>query len=454
MMRSPLGHSLQPTHPLRALSGRSLFADPAVRWLALSRMVALTGAPLTLWLVLQFLEPSERGFWVVALNLMALGPMVELGVGSLLVQFVTHANSRNRQALWASAQQWYARAAVAIAVASAMLGILFLPHAEKSRFAEPNKIAWWLSIVIMVAAYVRLVPRIAFWEGEGQRLAVQRMRTVQAVCMLATLLLGLTSGLRLNALVPAAVCQWLIAYFALKRLPEISDEAAAPSENSGASSHIEIKTHFQREQARSVVLWMLLWLAPQALTPALLARGDLVDAGKLGISIALALAPSTLSGAWLQGRLAEYGTLVAAGHVVEFERRARQSSVQALAVQIIASVGLFAFVVVAGALVPALRNAVLSTFLLALLVLGNTCFLVLQAALAWGRAFRDESLSIPASIGLTAMIVVGVAVSMRIGVRGSVYSFVLGAAAASLATLVSLRRLRKRKGRRGEQVQG
>ena len=68
---------------------------------------------------------------------------------------------------------------------------------------------------------------------------------------------------------------------------------------------------YRPEQGRSAQLWLALFLTYQSLTPILLYLRGGDESGKLGITLAVALAPLTLSLAWLHGRFPAFGALIA-----------------------------------------------------------------------------------------------------------------------------------------------
>lgn len=404
-------------------------------------MLTVIGGPVTLWIVLQTLGEDERGLWVVGVNVVALGPMIELGVGSILVQFVAHSHgASDRSYLWTLSRRWYRNAALVIALVAGTLGAILLHARRTDAFSADLSSGGWLAIVTAVALYIALVPSIAFREAGGQRVEIQRVRAVQSAVNLAILWMGLGAGLGLHALVPAAVAQWVVARLGVRLLP--APTAAFESPHAGSHQHDLVRADFQLQQRRSAMLWFLLWLAPQSLTPSLLFRGDAVDAGRLGITMALALGPTTFALAWLQARFATFGALVASGDVESFERSARKASRQALVVQAFGSIGLVALVAVLRDAVPLLHSGLLPVALLSVLLVGNTGLLMLQASLAWGRAFRTEELSIPASIGLLTTTCVVFLASQLGGLFWCMMAFAVGAIITLILALRALRGLR------------
>ena len=55
-----------------------------------TRLIPLLAAPVTLYLVATRRSAVEQGFYFVLVNVQALASLVELGVGTIVVQFISH----------------------------------------------------------------------------------------------------------------------------------------------------------------------------------------------------------------------------------------------------------------------------------------------------------------------------------------------------------------------------
>ena len=62
----------------------------AVRLVFLSRLVPLIAAPLTLWLLATRRPTEEQGLYFIFINVQAVAQLAEIGIGTLLVQFISH----------------------------------------------------------------------------------------------------------------------------------------------------------------------------------------------------------------------------------------------------------------------------------------------------------------------------------------------------------------------------
>lgn len=419
---------------------RALVADPSVRWLALARAIALAAAPMALYLLVTRQPVSARGFYLIAINVVALATLFETGMGTLLVQFAARTRPSERGIVRGAGERWYARAAAVVLVIGATLGTWVMARGAAS--ASVDYLVPWLVVLACTAAYVRLVPLVAMLEGAAATESVQRMRAVQAVAVGAATVAGLWSGRGIAAAAWAAVAQLAVGGVFVMRfrgqLPP-SDPAVG-----------RLADSFRTEQARSARVWIALWAAPQLLTPAAMLLRDATVAGDLGLHVALALAPPVISVAWLHARYPRLGALVASGALQTFDETAWFAFVQAAKVYGAAS-ALLLILALAGPLsVPFLAGDVLSPATLALLLAGSFVLVVMQAMLAWMRAFGDEKFAQPVVLATIAMAFAGVVGAGTGGSFGASLAFF--AAGIVVLAVISIGFLRLRSQRLGKNV--
>ena len=411
---------------------RRLLGDPSVRWLAGARVIALLAAPLSLYLLVTRQPLSARGFYLIAINVVALAQLFETGMGTLVVQFAARVRPSERGALRAAAERWYGRAAAAFLAIGATVGsYVFATGAGSASvdFAVP-----WTIVLLATAAYIRLVPLVCLREGGGDGEGVQRMRAAQALLVAAATVFGLWSGPGIRAAAWAAVAQLTVGgVFALngrRHLPAAD------------ASGERITAQYTREQGRSARVWIALWIGPQLLTPAVMFLRDASSAGDIGLHVALSLAPAVLAVAWMHARYPRLGALVASGALRTFDDTARHSFTQAAWVFLGTSIVLVALAVVGPHFLPFLAGRVLSPVLLVTLLAGSFVPVVLQAMLAWLRAFGDEKFAQPVVMacgGMAAGGVCGAAIAGSFGAALGYSAVGVGVAAILVAGFLRLR---------------
>lgn len=427
---------------LRAFAG-----DAGVRATAISRLIALAGAPITLYLAATRLPPNEQGWYFVAINIVAFAQLCELGLGTIIVQFASHEWPRLRwgrsgglegdpsardsvAALLLTATRWFGAAALVLfAVAGVGGALIFGANLSGSRLGF---VILWCGFVSVTALYLLAIPFICVSEGCGDLLAVQRMRAWQAAAILIALWIGILASGPLTAAWLAAMAQLLVAAVWLftrhrgllrapRKLPALLLDGVKG-----------LAKRYRTEQARSAQLWIALWVTPQLLAPVLLRTRGGDEAGRMGVTLAVATAPLTLAIAWLHGRYPSFGAMVAGGKTREFDALARRAAKEAATVFVAACVPVGGVVLLLPYVLPAFAMRFLPPLSLIALMAGNLAAVLLQAMAGWLRAFRDEGISAPI-VGGAAAVVISSAVA---GIMGGAQ--LMSAAFAASSVLIAL----------------
>src|SRR5215213_9580519 len=270
-----------------------------------------------LGLVLSTRLLSVQGFFFVLVNVQALTSLVELGAGTIVVQFISHESPSLHwrrdgalegesvavaRALGVVRQgwRWYGSLAVLLLLALPLGLRAFGAAAARS---EVSFDLAWTTVVIATAAYLPLVPLLCTLEGAHGLLRVQTMRLAQSTTAILALWFGLVSIGALEAVVmfalswlavPATWLAWRHRVFVAQALRARGNEPSLAA-----------------AQWRTGGTWLVLWVAPQLLPQLVLAARGAADAGRIGMSLAIATAPVTLAGAWLQSRYPEYAATLA-----------------------------------------------------------------------------------------------------------------------------------------------
>ena len=423
---------------------RTLLTDAGVRATVISRLIALGGAPITLYLAATRLPANEQGWYFVAINIVAFAQVCELGLGTIIVQFASHEWPRLRwgrggglegdpsardsiAALLVTATRWFGAAAVALFVIAGLGGaLIFGSNLGGSRLSF---VILWLGFVAVTALYLLAIPFVSVSEGCGDLLAVQRMRAWQAAAILVALWIGILMSGPLTAAWLAAAAQLLVAAIWLftrhrgllrapRKLPATLFDGVKGLAN-----------RYRTEQVRSAQLWIALWVAPQLLAPVLLRMRGGDESGKMGVTLAVASAPLTLAIAWLHGRYPSFGAMVAGGKTHEFDALARRAAREAASVFVAACIPIVAGVLLLPYVLPAFAMRFLPPLSLIALMAGNLAGLLLQAMAGWLRAFRDEGIFAPIVGGAAAVVIAS-------GVAGAAGGAQLMAAAFAAASLL------------------
>jgi hypothetical protein len=428
---------------------RAFTSDAGVRATAVSRLIALAGAPVTLYLAATRLPPNDQGWYFVAINIVAFAQVCELGLGTIIVQFASHEWPRLRwgrgggldgdpsardsiAALLISAMRWFGASAIALFLVAGVGGALIL--GARMGGSRIGFTVLWCGFVSLTALYLLAIPFICVCEGCGDLLAVQRMRAWQAAAIVLALWTGIVASGPLTAAWLAASAQFLVAaiwlyarHRGLLRAPRALPALLIDSVKG-------LARRYRTEQLRSARLWIALWVAPQLLAPVLLRMRGGDEAGRLGVTLAVATAPLTLAIAWLHGRYPSFGAMVADGKTAEFDALARRAALEAVSVFTAACVSLTGVVLLLPHVLPSFATRFLPPLSLVALMFGNLAGLLLQAMAGWLRAFRDEAIAAPIVGGAVAVVIA----SAIAGTLGGANIMAVVYAAASLFVAVPL----------------
>ena len=196
-------------------------------------------------------------------------------------------------------------------------------------------------------------------------------------------------------------------------------------------------------------MWLALWATPQLVTPTVVVAVDAAAAGAVGIGMALALAPFMIAVAWLHGRYAAFGAMVAEGRVAALDRATGEATRNALLVFTTLAVAVLLVPTVLGRWRPDLAARVLPTIGLLLLLTAHAALLLVQAMLAWARAFAEEALAGPGTVACLCM-AAGAALGALLGeALGAAAGYAAGSAVGLLVVIARFTALRRAKAPRG-----
>lgn len=420
---------------------RTLLTDAGVRATVLSRAIALGGAPITLYLAATRLAPNDQGWYFVAINIVAFAQLCELGLGTIIVQFASHEWPRLRwgrggglegdpsardsvAALLVTATRWFGTAALVLFLVAGIGGALvFGGNLSGSRVGFA---VLWFGFVAVTALYLLVIPFVCVAEGCGDLIAVQRMRAAQAAGILVALWTGILTAGPLAAAWLAATAQFLVAIVWLFRRHRGLLRAPRSLPALLLDGVKGLAARYRTEQLRSARLWIALWVTPQLLAPVLLRMRGGDEAGRLGVTLAVATAPLTLAIAWLHGRYPSFGALVAGGKTREFDALARRAAAEAAVVFVAVCVPLTGVVLILPRVLPAFAMRFLPPLSLLALMAGNFGALLLQAMAGWLRAFRDEEIATPIVAG-AVVVVIASAVAGTVGGANTMAAVFAGA---------------------------
>ncbi|MFZ1867500.1 MAG: hypothetical protein WAU49_03325 [Steroidobacteraceae bacterium] len=317
--------------------------DRPTFYVLLNKFAVIVSSIVTLALVVLKFSAETQGYYYTFRSLVVLQQLLEAGMGTVLVQFISHewvkldlvAPGRIEgeepalarvAALVRVAMRWYAFTAIGFFAVVGLIGEILLTR----RGAVPPGVMapWWL-LCAGVGVSVFQIPLQAFLEGSGQIARAQRIVTYAVLWSSVSAWLSIILGLELYALPIASGVTAIVGLVTLGRasLPFLRLARENRRESSFSWRH-----EFWPQQWRIAVSWMSGFFMFQSFVPILFYFRGPVLAGRIGTSLQMYNAVNQIASSWIYARGPKMGMLGASGQLSELKALARSTLVRVTAV--------------------------------------------------------------------------------------------------------------------------
>jgi hypothetical protein len=303
---------------------RTLGLDRAIVYTILARVWSSASGIVTVLLIARFLSPAEQGYYYTFGSLVALQFVFELGFSVVILQLASHerahltlvsdgtvsgdrvAHERIASVLQ-KAVRWYFTGGLLMAAVLIPLGFYFF---STHQHVGPS-LSWqipWVLVVLAATLTFQIDPVLSFLEGCGFVANVARLRLAQAILSgaLAWLVLVIGHGMYAPAMMifGQGIAGFLWLYRQRPLLMGLLRHKTGPN-------RIEWKSEVWPFQWRIAVTWICAYFVSQLFNPVLFAYRGAVEAGRMGMSLSIMGALTSVSIAWVNTKAAPFGTLIA-----------------------------------------------------------------------------------------------------------------------------------------------
>lgn len=299
--------------------------DKAIFFTLLSRGLQISTALFTVFFIAKNLSPEEQGFYYTFGSIVALQVFFELGLTSIITQFVAHEASHLKlnsefkmegEALYRSrlssllkfCTKWYLIIAFLVFVALGTLGSIFFTKYS----VEHKDIEWflpWILLAIGTAFNLLLSPITAFLEGLGKVKEVAQLRFVQQIIHPIVVWGGLSIGGKLFVSGADAFIRVFVVAIILIKSPFFKI-----LKNIWMDSGIE-KILYMKEifpyQWRIALSWVSGYFIFQLFNPVLFATEGAKVAGQMGMTLTALNGVQSLTQSWINTKVPKMSGLIA-----------------------------------------------------------------------------------------------------------------------------------------------
>lgn len=376
--------------------------DRAILFTLLGRFWNSIANVVSIFIITRFLSIEEQGYYYTFGSVIGLQVFFELGLAFVIMQSASHerarlswnelgllegdSDSRARLAsLLRLATAWYGVISILFALCAVPAGIFFFSG------QKAVVISWvvpWVWLVIVTAGNLNLSPQLAFIEGCGQVAEVALVRVLQGVVGTASFWVALGCGLKLYSVPLMGTVSLIVGVYWLcfRKWRFIKDvwRAFKPANS------IKWLDEIWPFQWRIALSWLAGYFIFQLFTPVLFAFHGPAAAGRMGMSVTVTGAVSTIALAWVTTKSPLFGKHAALRQIKELDSIFFKSFRQAIGISSFFVCLLLAGVIALNAAHSAYSERILQPFPFGLLSAATFINVIISAEAIYLRSFREE----------------------------------------------------------------
>ena len=302
---------------------RRFEVDRAVFFGLLTRAWGLCSGPVTAILIATNFTPELQGFYYTFATILALQIFVELGLGTVIVQFASHEWSKldlnesgslvgDRAALSRLisiadiAKKWYSVGGILATIGLGIGGYIFFST------SPDDGVSWvlpWFFLCMITGISICLVPIWSLLEGCNQVTRLYTFRFFQGALISITVWIAIIAGAGLWTAFISGIAGLCCSLFFLKRQYWLFLGTLLLSKPDGQK--IRWHTDMLPMQWRIALSWISGYFVFSLFTPVLFKYHGAVIAGQFGMTWTLIGAVSMIAGSWLAPKIPQFGMLIA-----------------------------------------------------------------------------------------------------------------------------------------------
>lgn len=298
--------------------------DKSIFFTSLARGIQTVGGVVSVLFVAKYLTGVEQGFYYTFGSIVAIQVFFELGLNSIITQYVAHEVSfltwrtpinlsgdekyRSRlSSLLHFSVKWYLFFAIVLLLTLLIAGFYFF-----GRYGSHDEVVWrlpWVLLSIATGINLLLAPILAFIEGLGKVKEVAKVRLWQQ----CTTLLIVWSGLLLGAKLYVAGISLFAGITLIFTFLLTSDfkKILLSLWRTPLSERVNYRREIFPYQWKVALSWISGYFIFQLFNPVLFATEGAVIAGQMGMTLAALNGIQALSLSWMTTKIPLYSGLIA-----------------------------------------------------------------------------------------------------------------------------------------------
>lgn len=306
--------------------------DRAVFFGLLTRAWGLCAGPVTAILIATNFSPEIQGYYYTFATILALQVFVELGLGTVMVQFASHEWSKlnldksghivgDKDALSRLisianvGSKWFLIGGLLVTIGLGIGGYIFFSTSPNFSI---NWVSPWFLLCFVTGITICLVPVWSLLEGCNQVTRLYTFRFFQGAITSITVWTAIMTGAGLWTTSISGIATLFCSIFFLKKHYWNFLKTLLFSKPKG--TQISWRTDMFPMHWRIMVTWTCSYLYWSLFTPVLFRYHGPIVAGQMGMTWGIIGLIGSISGAWIAPRVPQFGMLIAQEKYADLDR--------------------------------------------------------------------------------------------------------------------------------------
>lgn len=297
----------------------------AILYVILGRGGTVASGVITLFLISQYLSPLEQGYYFSFLSIIAFQVVLELGLGAILTQFVSHemsklnivdgyiyGDSRAKHRLYSIirlAVKWYSIVGLSVFLILVPAGFIFFKEPSSINENTANIFLPWCLLVLSSAMSLIVNALLSIGDGLGYVEKIAKMRAYQAISAGVIASVALIGGLGLYAVLSTSISIVFIGgLWIIKNIFSLIKDAF---EDIDLNERVSWVNEIFPMQWRIALSWFSGYFIFQMMNPISFKYYGAVFSGKFGMAMAILNLMVALALAWITTKVPDFGRKIA-----------------------------------------------------------------------------------------------------------------------------------------------